>query len=59
MAPRRPERNENQPRRNEEHEDVFYSSFAFFVSSWLILEEIEHGKEVEGKESRYSGRRRF
>jgi hypothetical protein len=25
----------------------------------LILEEIEHGKEVEGKESRYSGRRRF
>jgi hypothetical protein len=34
---RRPETNENQPRRNEEREDFFRSSFALFVSSWLIF----------------------
>jgi hypothetical protein len=28
---------ENQPRRNEEHEDFFSSSFVLFVSSWLIF----------------------
>jgi bacterioferritin len=30
-------RNENQPRRNEEHEDTLCSFFVFFVSSWLIF----------------------
>jgi len=29
--------NENQPRRNEEHEDFFCFSFVLFVSSWLIF----------------------
>jgi hypothetical protein len=28
---------ENQPRRNEEHEEGTGSIFVFFVSSWLIL----------------------
>jgi hypothetical protein len=28
---------ENQPRRNEEHEGLFWSFFVFLVSSWLIL----------------------
>ncbi len=32
-----PGNNENQPRRNEEDEDFFCSSFVFFVSSWLIF----------------------
>jgi len=31
------ENNENQPRRNEEHEASFCSFFVFFVSSWLIF----------------------
>jgi len=30
-------KNENQPRRNEEHEDFFWSFFVLFVSSWLIF----------------------
>src|SRR5262249_26285011 len=29
--------NEKQPRRNEEHEGLFFSFFVFFVSSWLLF----------------------
>jgi hypothetical protein len=31
------EKSENQPRRNEEHEDFSGSFFVLFVSSWLIF----------------------
>jgi hypothetical protein len=36
-------KNENRPRRNEEHEDFFYSSFVFFASSRLFSEKMFRG----------------
>jgi len=34
---------EKQPGRNEEHEGYFFSSFVFFVSSWLLLDQARSG----------------
>jgi len=39
-----PRNNENQPRRNEEREDIFRSFFVFFVSSWLNFRRSRSGR---------------
>jgi hypothetical protein len=43
---------ENQPRRNEEHEDFFSSFFVLFVSSRLIF--IRRAKIISAPETEYA-----